>query len=320
MTRAWAACYWAACCCATVFSVQLFAQTVVVPRSGVIFDPGSHSLRAVNGVAGAATLGQSLAGSTGIATAAVCSPKNFAVVATDVQGAVSIGSVDGSPPAPLPDGLLNYPDGIFLSASCSAALLYSAASNQFQVLTGLPNAPVITSAFSPSFSRISSCALSDDGALVLCIVPSAGVYLLSPLAAPKAVVPLAGGGSVALRNNSDALIADTSANQLLLVPYVTASPSAQVLAGPDQGISSPNAIAYDSVKQLVLVGNGGSGNVGILNLADDTVNFLDCGCQASFSPLENAIFQVSPPTNNSPLLVLDVTSSSPKVLFVASRP
>ncbi len=306
--------------CAFFMPVTLFAQTVAIPNSGTIFDSASHSLRPLVGFTGAATLGPSLSLASNVTASAICSSKNFSLLASGDQSTVKLLHLNGSAAATLPVGVLTAPDQIMLSASCSTGLLFSAATNHVQLITDLPGAPKIAADLNLSIAGFSAFAVNDDGSAILGVVPGDGVYLLSGATTPQRIAPLAGNAGVAFRNNLDGLIADAQGNQILVILNVLSSSNVQVLAGSDQGIQLPSSVAYDADSQFVYVGNSGASNLGLLNPADGTVKFLDCGCQVSFAPLADRVYAIAAPVNGSPLLILDATSPTPKVLFVASRP
>ena len=300
--------------------VALAAQSMAIPRSGVIFDAKSHSLRSIDGVPGSATLGDAFASAGTVNAAAVCSTRQFALLLGGDPETPSVLQFGRAHSAPLPAAAFQSPSQIVLSASCSAALLYSVEGSQAQVITGLPDAPAIGATISLPLTGISVLALSDDASSVLAVVPGDGVYVTGPSLPPMLLVKIAGAGAVAFRDKQDALVADTQGDRILLVPNVLAASTPQILAGPDQGISLPVSIGLDVEKQLVIFGNSGTAEVGLLNPVDGSVKLVGCGCQGSaLSTVSKYLYEIAAPLDGAPLLLLDITGSPYKVLFVPAR-
>ncbi len=297
------------------------AQSIGQPQSGVVYDSTSGSFRPVIGVLGAALLGNPLAIHTPMTHVTTCSPQSFALAASGRRGAVALVQLDNPKLTELPEGVGSAPDQIVLSAGCTSAALFFAAANRLQVITGLPGSPDLKSDFSTGLpGRISSLAVSDDGALVLGTVPGKAVYALSTSAPPVALAPLAQDAAVAFHGNQDALIADQHSNTVLLVSNIAGSASTETLASPEQGVSDPVAVWFDSNKQNVLVANSGNGNLNLIHLPDQTQMVVPCRCRLSeLSPLGNETFQVAAASLDQPLLILDAHAAQPRVVFVASQ-
>jgi hypothetical protein len=303
-----------------ILPLYLSAQSVAIPKSGIIFDPGSQSLRPINGVPGSATLGAPIAAAGTVKAAAVCSSLQFALISREDFIAAAMFRFSGSTVTSLPEGSLKALSQVVMSPSCSAALLFSAETSQSQLITGLPNSAVMGPIFSLPLAGVSSLAVSDDASVILGVIPGSGIYVASSTLSPLLLMPIAGNAAVAFQKNQDALIADSQGNQILLAPSVLTASAPQVLAGIDQGISAPTSIAYDAEKQIIFFGNSGTSEIGLVSPTDGTVSFLGCGCQSSFvSSLGNQIYEIAAPVNDIPLLLLDIAASPYKVLFVAQR-
>jgi hypothetical protein len=298
---------------------SLLSQQLGVPSSGFVFDPSAQALRSMRGVVGASTLGAVLPAALNITTAAVCSSKQFAIVAIADSSSPAIVKLSDSSVMNLLGQNHFSASQIVLNRSCTAGLLYSSATNQVQVISGLPSKPSIDGTFSPAGAGATSFALSDDGLTILYVLPAGAVYMVQGAGTPQAILPLTGQAAVAFGDGHEAWVADSDGNQILHIQNVAAPGAPDILAGPDAGILSPTSIGYDSPRKLVLIGNRGNLNVGVLNPADQSLNFFACACETSFSLIEKDLYQVAAPTDDSPLLVLDLGNSTPRVLFVAVR-
>jgi hypothetical protein len=298
---------------------SLSSQQLGVPNSGIVFDPSVHALRSIQGVVGASTLSAVLPVASKITSAAACSSKQFAIVAIADASSPAIVKLNDLSVTRLPELGPFFASQIVLNRSCTAGLLYSSAANQVQVISGLPSKPSIDGTFSLAGDGATSFVLSDDGLTILYVLPAGAVYMLQGAGTPRAILPLTGNAAVAFGDSQDAWVADSGGNQILHIQNVAAPGVPDVLAGPDTGILSPTSIGYDSLRKLVLIGNTGNLNVGVLNPSDQSLNFFPCGCETSFSLIEKDLYQVAAPTDDSPLLVFDLGNSTPRVLFVAVR-
>jgi hypothetical protein len=302
------------------FPVILAAQSIAVPHSGLIFDSSSKVFRPILGVPGAAIMGAVLDIHGEMHTVAACSQQQFALVASGREGGVTLIHLDTLKTSAIAPALLDTPDQIQLSAGCSAAAIYSAAANRLQVLTGLPAKPVIAADLTLDLpAAVSSLAVSDDGLIVIAAVPGKAVYLVPAAGRVVALQSIERDAVVAMHGTQDAIVADQFSNSVTLIANAAGSPASTVLAGPDAGIDVPSGVWFDTRSQNVVVANSGNGKIALLPLAGGTADLIACECQlGGLSPLTDRTYELPSPSASQPLRMLDLSSSPPRVVFVAS--
>jgi DNA-binding beta-propeller fold protein YncE len=298
----------------------LVAQSIAVPHSGVVFDRSPEVFRPVLGEPGAAILGDALEIRGELHTASTCSQQQFALAAAGREGVVTLIHLDTLKTSALSPALVTAPNQIELSAACSAAAIYSAQANRLQIVTGLPSKPVIAADLTPDLPGvITSLAVSDDGQLVVAVVPGKAVYAVPASGRPVSLLSIKQNAVVAMHGNPDAIMADQSTNTVMLIANAAGTPAITTLAGSDAGIDSPSAVWFDSRTQRVIVANGGSGKVSLLPLTGGGFDVIACGCVlAGLSPVTDRTYQLQTTASGQPLRILDLGSTPARIVFVAT--
>ena len=150
------------------------------PVEGYLFDAPTHSIRAVQGFPGSASLGSAILGSLDYGS--IAPHKNYGLAFKDGQCmlALSLGS-DSFSTLPIP-GTAGRPDGAAWSGDGSVAVLYSLTDNWIQPIIGLPDAPSISDPVDVSYlgGKLSAVASDLRGVTVAIGITgqNSGVYLM----------------------------------------------------------------------------------------------------------------------------------------------
>lgn len=306
--------------CLVCFPALLCAQSVALVRSGITFDSDSKTFRPVLGVPGAAVLGEALEVRGELRNVSPCSQQQFTLAAVGRGGVVTLLHLDTLKSSEISPALTGSPTALALSAGCSAAVVYSAPTNRLQIVTGLPSKPVVAADLIVDLPEaVSSLAVSDDGQHVVAAVPGKAVYLVPAAGRPVALLPIQQDAVVAMRGNQDAIVGDRSANTVTLIANIAGSPAVTALAGSSEGVDNPGAVWFDSRTAAVLVANAGSGKINLIPLSGGSATVVDCHCRLSgLSPLTDRTYQLQSAEAGQPLRILDLGTSSPRVVFVAT--
>lgn len=112
------------------------------PVEGYLFDVPTHSIRAVRGFPGSASLGPAILGN--IDYGSIAPHKNYGIAFKDGR-CMLVFSLESDPISALPiPGALGLPDAVTWSGDGTVAVLYSRSSNWIQTITGLPDAPALS--------------------------------------------------------------------------------------------------------------------------------------------------------------------------------
>jgi hypothetical protein len=303
-----------------VFGGIAVAQTgsFNAPVSGYVFDKGTHALRPLLGIPGAATLGAPIDSGYSFAATSV-SPRQDSFVGVTADGAPHYFTIAGGVFHESPvDGLMASPETIAFSPGGAAAALYG--NGQAQILTGLPGSPVI--AFSVSLAAaaprrgrhaVPSLAVSDDGAYLLA-AQNGSVQLASRNGVVRPVIRTGGDAVVAFApGNHDAAIAAHGTGALLIrdVPGVSAQ---QPLAADGDAFNAPVGVAFSADGSRVFVASSSAQSVIAFDLAGNRAD-LTCSCTpAGLMPIGGA-FRLTELAAD-PLWLLDTGASGPRVVFV----
>jgi hypothetical protein len=282
-------------------------------------DSQTHQLRPLQGIPGAAVLGQPLDLGTDILAAASSPRQDYALVLTGDNRDVRLlrFSVAGVTWNQV-DGVGAAPDQVRLSPSGSAAALYHQATGAVQIVAGLPDSPALVRevAVAGAGQRLAALAISDDGQVVAVGLEDSATLLIWG-AGSTASVPLAGNvRGLAFRPRTQDAAVVTANNQVFLLADITSQPQPTLVAGSDEGISAPVAIAFSSNGQKLFTANSDPGGVTISDLAQGTASVLTCDCSPSgLAGLKGtAVFRLT--EARDPLLLFDGTTSPSRILFV----
>jgi len=292
------------------------------PNVGYVFDPDAQTLRPILGTAGAALFGSRV--ELGMAVRRAWVPPRPGFLLAEVEGSQEVLLLDtqhGSEAAKSLTGLPIGANQVAVSPTGTAMAFYFRADNRFQIVSGLPGSPEVSSGIdlgAPA-GLLSSLAVSDDGQAALLAFTDAGsssVYLVQ--AAQKRVVAQAGevGAMTFLANSLNAVFADTAANEVRLLTDVTSAATAQILAEESRGISHPLGLQVSADNSRIFVLNSGAQAITTVDLISGLITHVPINGSASkLQRLSGDVFQLTDDFRETTLL-FDAASPEPRVVFV----
>jgi hypothetical protein len=291
------------------------------PLVGFVFDRAA-GIRPVLGVPGAATLGQPVMRSSGLEAVVFSPVRDYALALAPRGGQVMLLRDLSTPGAAA--GLQVAPGAarVAISPSGDVAVLYYPEAQAVSVLTGLPDAPVVSWSLEAPYlaGGLGALAVSDGGSAVL--IAAAGdqspVWLLTPATGARFLSYVSSSPSLAfLSKSSDAVIADAGNNTVVLVRDPAGQAETTRIGGAAEGLSRPVAVAVTADNRRVLVANAAPAGVVSLSLAGEEPLALTCNCVVTgLERLAGGVtFRLSAP-GESPLWLLDAASSPPRIVFV----
>jgi DNA-binding beta-propeller fold protein YncE len=218
----------------------------------------------------------------------VASPaRNYVLVVAADTGTVSIYTTEhglvplagaGIAPDNAPD---NAPDSVTLSPRGSAAALWFSSLNQLQVITGLPDAPVIRQ-LDVAFlgSAPAALAISDDGARVAgtwTAADNASVYAFGPSGEVQRL-PVGGATALGFFQGTHNLAAAGAAGLQMVTGLDGFAVVSNLLTQADSSQPMPVAVAATSDNRTLVLADQ-SGSVTTIDIASGAATSSDCGCQ-----------------------------------------
>jgi hypothetical protein len=286
------------------------------PWMGMLFDPASGSLRPLRGLPGAATLGPALSLAAPLDRVRAAQRGGFALGLDREDGAVVEVTAFGTRKLA---GVASAPDEIVFSPSGTRAALYYSAAGVVQVMAGFPSAPARTALldFSMLPGALAALAVSDGGlVLAACSTgaDSAVIYAAAKRRPAAAVFTARSVSAIAFLGASrDALVADAAANLV----YRLRDSSAAIVAGAEEGVSHPVALASSEDGRRAVVANSGGAPLLVLDFEGGPPRTLACPCRIALAePLAgNAVFRLTAP-GASQFWLLDAERPEPRLFFV----
>jgi hypothetical protein len=291
-----------------------------VPSLGWVFDRQSASMRPILGTLGAAMLGPAIDAGFPIASAVIDSQRGFAIAVSAEDHRIRVVRLGTSANTTvLVDGAEASPDRMILSPAGSAAMLYSVKAGRIQVVTGLPDAPVISREISTTglVGEVLDLAISDDGQRSLLGVEyeDAGSLWMAEENTGLYAVPLSGSpGAMGFLPNSHDAVVVTRAGELY---RIDGSSTNAYGALPGDGMGAPVGIqlSRDGKHTYIAYSNGSIFDV---DSSTGSVSTTSCGCRATGLDAVNSLaatFRINEPST-SPLLLVNVSGDVPRVWFV----
>lgn len=297
-----------------------FAQSVSVPRLGLVFDESASSLREISGIKSGAWLGLPLNFGTPLDRTWVAPAGAFAIGDSPDKPALLL--LDPSSGSALAiDGLDRNPDQLVFSRRGKALAAYYSRTQSIKVVTGLPGSPrFLLRSVRPLPSKLVSMAVSDDGSLILAGTydrNQGAVFAITGSPSPRLIASPTMPASIAvLPGDNDALIADSAESQIVRVSGLQGSPSVITIAGEHEGVLSPVALGVSLDGKQVLVVTQASDEVLAMDLSAGTKMIVKC--KRPPSSLEqlagNFVFALNSQSN---LEVFDGDAGTPRILFVS---
>ena len=289
--------------------------TISGPVAGYVFDKAAHAMRPVLGLPGASLLGRPMNWRYRVDQAFIA-PKLDSAVGVTAEGAFRLFRMrDGIVTEMAVGGLApaGSPYSVAFSPSGSSAALYGG--NRVQLVSGLPDAPVLGGSIDLTAAGLpSALALSDDARTLLVSVNNSIRFFESYAdmgklidTAPGALVAFAAGGH-------DAAAADAGAGVVLFHDLAGAGTS-QVIAAPDQNGAAFSALAFSADGKTLFLASAAAQGVTQLDLAAGSRNRIPCGCSPTVLARMGRVFRLTELTAD-PLWLLDAPESTPRVVFV----
>lgn len=223
-------------------------------------------LRPVVGVPGAAALGDPISLPSDLTRIEISPTQTYLLAergANQELALLSLGA-GGTGPELTISGTFPRSTRIEFSISGSAAALYSASLQSVQVITGLPDSPQVSQQFNVSSlpASLTALAVSDDGTALLAGVSdgqTGGIYLISASNGIRSIASAGLPAAIRFLSQSDkAVVADSHANQVLLLSAISGAVTSNVLARSADGAKGPNRIEMIGGNRAAVVANTGS--------------------------------------------------------------
>jgi hypothetical protein len=283
----------------------LLAATIGAPNLGFLFDPTAGAIRPISGIPGAAIVGD---GWMPARNAAIAPGQRFGLVDGGESEPLQVWRLTGSAPTLLHS--LNAAlraDRVMFSTAGNAAVLINFSDRAIQVITGLPDSPMVHAP-----------ASAPEGALVFAVNNEGDVltggdlaWLLRQREAPKQLAVSGPVSAVAIQG-SDMLVA--GAGQILLIRDPSGRSAYRTLAtyGEDR-VPATLQFSFDATRALAATADG---EVLVLSLDGDELARIDCRCRVTgFHRLtDNSLFRLND-AHNGPIWILD-SAAQPRLWFV----
>lgn len=288
-----------------------------------LLDPETGSLHRVDGIPGASGIGAPLSLDFLVAQATVAPNQEFAIV-RDGEGRSLVIDLSASPPSAVElTGALVEADGALISPSSRHAALYSAASGQIQFLSDLSGTPTAgeTLALEKGVGEWTAFSISDMGVVLVAAAQadSGSLYTLSLESGSRRIGAVRRAGDLAFfAGSNDAVIADTAANEIILIRDVLARRQTSVIASADDEIANPFSVKVTADGRYVAVAM--PGGVATVPVFGGVPVSTPCACTpTSLVPLAGGnVFQLTADVRN-PLQIVEVGAES-RVLFIPALP
>jgi hypothetical protein len=301
---------------------------IAIPALGFVFDASLGGIRPIRGIVGAAILGSPLNSGSALESAAISPGQDFALAVSAEDHGVRIVRFQDDGPRdvrsasvlPLPSGM-SSPDRMVFSPSGSAAVLYRQDSSRMQILTGLPDTPVVRDLSIAGLNSPAALAINDDGNLALVAgQDSDPSWMVGP---DGNFIPLALPGStmaVAFRRGSHDLLSVTRAGDLYLARDVGTVPAFLRIYAGGATASEPVAVqfSFDGAISYMI---GANGTIIAVELATGSIQTISCGCKpAALEPLRPGTMFRLTAVSSLPLMLFDASAGDLHIWFVPPDP
>src|ERR1039458_8730614 len=271
---------------AAVSTIAAQTGAMAGPQSGYLVDPASRVVRPIQGLLGGATIGPPV--DTRMAfSGVVVSPRGDYALGVGAEDRklwlVQPGQAGAGMVTEVPGGMPSA-DSIVPSAAGSHALVFSAGSNQLQILAGLPSSPVVVREMNIGLLPGSPTAMSvsEDGNIILVATSDQNtgfLYRFAPQEDARLLSSVRPVSAIAFSSRGDAVFADAGANTVVLIQSVAAPGAFIPLARGQDGVDSPVGVAFSVDGSAVYVANGGAAHtVMILDLSGGLPRSILCPC------------------------------------------
>ena len=289
--------------------------TIDGPVAGYVFDKAAHALRPVLGLPGASSLGSPMDWRYRLDQAFIA-PKLDSAVGVTSEGAFRLFRMrDGIVSETTVGGLASAssPYSVAFSPSGSSVALY--AGNRVQLVTGLPNAPVVDGSIDLTAAGVPSALAVSDDARWLLVSLNNSIRSFESYVDMGKLIDTAPGALVAFAAGShDAAVADTGAG-VVLFHDLTGAGVSQVIAPPDEDTAAFAAMAFSADGKALFLASSAAQAVTQLDLAAGSRTRIPCGCSPTVLARMGSVFRLTELTAD-PLWLLDAPESAPRIVFV----
>ena len=300
------------------------APSMAGPRVGLVIDPASGNIRAVEGILGGASIGPAVAPGQSMSGRAV-SPRGDYVLAMESED-LSLWAVQpaqtGSGAAVRITGAMRAPDFMAISPAGSHAVLYRNDSAQLQVLSGLPSSPTVDRNIDLSAlaGSLTALAVSEDGTAVLAAAsgPNGGfVYRITGQGIAAPILAATQVSAMAFSSKGDAAAADAGTNTVWLIPNAAGAAGVSPLAGAADGVEAPVGVAFSDDGSTAYLANARSNAILVLAIAGGPPRAsLPCSCAVTtLQAVGSGAFRLTESLGEA-LWFLDTARAEPMLVFV----
>lgn len=300
----------------------VMAATIQGPQLGFVFDAAHKEVLPILGIPGAAVLGAPLELGAELRSVVISPLQDYVMAVEGEHNQVVVFAVGHTPVTSVAvHGADLNPDQMVLSPSGTAAALYYKDRDRIEVVGGLPVAPkVATELYLSAGQSPSTIAVSDDGRIVLTAVGGT-VFSLTAGSEVPVLRELGNVSAMTIPATGTALVADSGRNQVYRIRGIGGSIETDAIAGPQDGINGPVAIAVSRDNSRAFVANSKGKTLATIQLtAQPTVTEAACG----FTPTGLArlagdeVFRLTE-ISNLPMWVVTAGGQEPRFLFVPAE-
>jgi hypothetical protein len=289
--------------------------TITGPLAGYVFDKAAHAMRPVLGLPGASLLGSPMNWRYRVDQAFVA-PQLDSAVGVTAEGAFRLFRMrDGVVTEMAVGGLaaVGSPYYVAFSPSGSSVALYGG--NRVQLVSGLPDAPVVGGSIDLSATGVPSALAVSDDARALLVSVNDSIRFFESYGDMGKLIDTAPGALVAFAGGSqDAAVADTGSGVVLFHDLAGAGAS-QVIAPPDENGAPFSALAYSADGKSLFLASAASQAVTQLDLGAGSRTLIPCGCSPTVLARMGSVFRLTELTGD-PLWLLDAPETAPRIVFV----
>jgi len=289
---------------------------------GFVFDPQIGGLRPILGIPGASIFGKTLGLSVDLSEAIVAPSRDHALAITRNSDLVEIRQLSGRPAVRPILRETSLIDVMRLSPTGAEAILCRRAANTFQLVSGLPGAPVAGEEFDlPHHGSLTALAVADSGRAALAGFSdgeSGAIYLLSSTGQAAPVSSVRHPSSITFLSHShDALVADKIEDKIYLLRNVTGNVATLLIADKREGVEGPVAVEASRDGKQMFAANARSKTILTFELGTGAHALHSCHCvPTTLNHLTgNALYQLTEPSKG-PMWLFDGDDPHPRVVFV----
>lgn len=278
------------------------------PVTGFIFDSRAGALRPIEGLPGAARLGSPVSLPFALASAAIASRRDYALV-TPLGGdgrPMLVRELRSGAPRVAPIEGAMQPSAVAISASGAVAALYSNATRNVQFVVGLPSSPAALDPIDASAVESSTAfAIDRDGAAALIAASDGWIHIVRRAEATlTSVARVPGVSSLGfLPDRAAAVAAGAETGDVVLLEGLDGAVSIRGIAGSAKGFSGIRSVqALDAQSVGVVTADA---RLAAVDIETGSVEWIPLAGDAEhFEALDSALFVLNR-AGAQPLLLLD---------------